>query len=175
MRHGAVRRLAALGGSFSLLLALGGCGGGQMSDLRGWVAQIKARPGSKIPPAPKPTRYRAYSYDAGSLRSPFIAAAKPESSVRPNLHRKKQYLEQFPLDALKFVGEIAFEGKTYALIQDPNGKVSRVSRGKYLGQNNGRIVAILPGSIKLDEIVPNGRGGWQRQSASLALTQKSGG
>jgi len=173
--NGRLRRILPVAAAVALALPLAGCGGGSMSDLRAWVAQVKARPGSKIPPVPKPRPYKAFKYDAGKLRSPFIAAAAPESNVRPNLHRKKQYLEQFPLDSLKFVGEISIGGTTYALIQDPQGMVHRVTKGNYMGQNNGRIVAILPDSIKLDEIVPNGNGGWQRRPASLALEQKSGG
>lgn len=171
---GAARCFAAAG-LVALLLPLAGCGGNRMTDLQNWVARIKARPGSKIPPAPKPQPYQAYTYDAGQLRSPFIPAAAPNSNVRPNLHRKKEFLEQFPLDSLKFVGTIDFEGLTYALIQDPNGMVHRVTAGNYMGQNNGRITAIGSDAIRLEEIVPNGRGGWQQRSESLALSQKSGG
>lgn len=170
-----VRRVAVAAGIAALMLSLAGCGGGNMEDLRSWVAQVKARHGSKIPPVPKPTPYQAYTYDASGLRSPFIPAATPGSGVRPNLNRKKQYLEQFPLDSLKFVGEIDFGGEMYALIQDPEGMVHRVTTGNYLGQNNGRVVAIGSETIRLDEIVPNGKGGWQRRPASLSLAQKSGG
>jgi len=169
------RRTLVLLGATAVALALGGCGGGNTSDLQQWVAKVKSRPGSKIPPVPKPNPYEAFKYDAGNLRSPFIAAAAPESNVRPNFHRKKQYLEQFPLDALKFVGEISIGGTSYALIQDPQGTVHRVSKGDYMGQNNGRVLAVLPDSIKLEEIVPNGNGGWQRRRASVALEQTSGG
>lgn len=168
-------RIAVAGAVVALMLPLAGCGGGNMQDLRGWVAQVKARHGSKIPPVPKPHPYQAYTYNVGTLRSPFLPASTPGSGVRPNLHRKKQYLEQFPLDSLKFVGEIDFGGTTYALIQDPNGMVHRVTKGKYMGQDNGRVVAIGADAIKLDEIVPNGRGGWRRRLASLALAQQSGG
>lgn len=172
---GSARRAAlavALGAS---LLALAGCGGGNMQDLHNWVAQVRARHGSQIPPIPKPRPYEAYTYDAGALRSPFLPATTPGNGVRPNLHRKKQYLEQFPLDSLKFVGIIDFGGQTYALIQDPNGMVHRVTTGEYMGQDNGRVVAIGSNSVRLDEIVPNGRGGWRRRPASLALAQQSGG
>ncbi len=170
-----VRRIVALSATLLLLVSLAGCGRGNMSDLRSWVAQVKSRHGGRIPPFPKPHPYTAYTYNAKALRSPFVAVAKPGNGVRPNLHRKKQYLEQFPLDALKFVGEISMGGTTYALIEDPQGMVHRVTKGNYMGQNNGRITQIEPDSISLREIVPNGRGGWQRRVASLALAQKSGG
>lgn len=156
------------------MLPLAGCGSSQ-SDLHAWVAKIKARPGGKIPPVPKPKPYQAYTYSAGKLRSPFLPASKPNNGVRPNLHRRKQFLEQFPLDSLKLVGEIDMNGHTYALIQDPQGLVHRVSKGNYMGQNNGRVIAILPDKIRLTEIVPSGNGGWTKRPASLSMAQQSGG
>ena len=166
-------RVLLVGMALMLALPLTGCG--DQSDLQAWVAQVKSRSGGKVPPVPKPRPYVAYVYQAGKLRSPFLPASKPGSGVRPNLHRKKQYLEQFPLDALKLVGEISVGGTTYALIEDPQGLVHRVTKGDYMGQNNGRITAILPGTIELTEIVPSGNGGWIKRPASLSLAQKSGG
>lgn len=156
------------------ILPLAGCGN-QHADLQAWVARVKARPGGKIAPVPKPKPYAGFAYSDESMRSPFLPAAKPSNNVRPNLHRKKQYLEQFPLDSLKLVGEIDISGTRYALIEDPQGLVHKVSRGNYMGQNNGRITAILPTQIRLTEIVPNGSGGWLKRPASLSLAQKTSG
>jgi len=169
-----VSRVIFLGAVLGLVLPLAGCGGGQ-SDLHEWVASVKARHGGHIPPVPKPKPYVSYSYQAGDMRSPFLPASKPGSGVSPNLHRKKEFLEQFPLDSLKLVGEIAIGGTTYALIQDPEGLVHQVTKGNYMGQNNGKITAILPNEIRLAEIVPSGNGGWIKRPASLSLAQKSGG
>src|SRR5699024_10916312 len=147
--------------SLVALLLLSGCGNDNMQDLHAWVTKIKARPGPELKPIPKLQPYEPYSYPDTGLRSPFVAVQPQQvSNVHPNLERKKQYLENFPLDALKFVGEITFGGTTYALIRDPSGNVHRVSDGNYLGQNNGRIKAILNGKIKLVEIVPDGTGGY---------------
>lgn len=103
------------------------------------------------------------------------ASSGGKGGVRPNPNRPKEYLEQFPLDGLKLVGEVAAGGQEYALILDPNGLVTRVTVGSYLGQNNGRIVAITPTGIEISEIVPNGTGGYVRRPASLSLSQQSGG
>lgn len=171
--NGASIRRVALCLAICCVLPLAGCG--EQSALEAWVAHVKARPGGKIPPVPKPKAYEGYSYSASNLRSPFIPSAKPDNSVRPNLHRKKQFLEQFPLDSLKLVGELQINGTDYALIEDPQGLVHKVTKGNYMGQNNGRITAILPNGIRLTEIVPNGSGGWLKRQASLSLAQKSGG
>lgn len=154
---------------------LAGCGNNGPSELNRWVSKVQRRPAGRIPPVPKMTIAPGYTYDAFSLRSPFLPAESEGNSVRPNFHRRKQYLENFPLDSLSFVGEVTMGGATYALIEDPKGMVHRVTVGDYLGQNNGRIVSILPGKIRISEIVPNGFGGWERQPASLSLGQNSGG
>jgi type IV pilus assembly protein PilP len=157
------------------LLLLSGCGNDNMRDLHVWVAKIKARPGPKLDPIPKLEPYEPYSYPDTGLRSPFVGVQpKKVSNVHPNLDRKKQYLENFPLDALKFVGEISFGGTTYALICDPNGEVHRVRDGNYMGQNNGHVTAILDGKIKLVEIVPDGTGSYQKRPATLELAQQNG-
>lgn len=157
------------------ILLLSGCSGDNMQDLHAWATQVKARPGPPLDPIPKLQPYKPYSYPHTDLRSPFVGVEpKKVSNVHPNLQRNKEYLERFPLDALKFVGEITFDGTTYALIRDPDSVVHRVSAGHYLGQNNGRITAILAGKIKLTEIVPDGTGGYQRRPASLGLAQQNG-
>ncbi len=172
MNTASIRRVAVCL-AISIVLPLAGCG--DQTALEAWVAHVKARPGGRIPPVPKPKPYEGYTYSAGHLRSPFIPSSKPDkNNVRPNAH-KKQFLEQFPLDSLKLVGEIQISGTNYALIEDPQGLVHKVTKGNYMGQNNGRITAILPNGIRLTEIVPNGSGGWIKRPASLSLAQKSGG
>ncbi len=166
----------ALAGPLAALVLAAGCGGGDMADLHAWVAQVKARPGKKLKPIPKLTPYQPYAYPPTGLRSPFVPVEAPKvSNVHPNLERPKEYLERFPLDALKFVGEITFDGTNYALIQDPHGVVHRVHAGNYMGQNSGRITAIFPDRIDLTEIVPNGSGGYLKQPATLALAGTNGG
>ncbi len=170
-----LRRLTESLVMLSLVGILTGCGDGGMARLRAWVAQVDKRPAGKILQVPQPISYHAFVYRDESLRSPFIPVVHSSRRVRPNFHRQKQYLERFPLDALSLVGELTFGGKTYALIEDPKGMVHHVVIGNYLGQNNGRIMAILPGEIRIREIVSNGAGGWQKKITSLSLSQKPGG
>ena len=42
----------------------------------------------------------------------------------------------------------------------------------YLGQNNGKIIAIAEDHIDLVELIPNGTGGWMERQASIALGEK---
>lgn len=157
-------------------VSLSGCSGG-MDDLRNFVEAERAKKPGPIEPLPQIKPYENFSYSAQELRSPFVAdtptAAAPSggslSGVTPDLNRNLEHLESFPLDALDMVGTLTFDGVTYALVQEPEGSVNRVSVGNYIGQNYGKITAVTPSEIKLVEIVPDGLGGWMEREAAIAL------
>ena len=69
------------------------------------------------------------------------------------------------------VGTMTREGDQVALIKSPDGLISRVNVGNYLGQNHGKVVAIKEDRVELVEIVPDGLGGWLERPASLALVE----
>jgi type IV pilus assembly protein PilP len=50
--------------------------------------------------------------------------------------------------------------------------IHRVTVGNYMGQNFGKITNISESEVSLDEIVPDGFGGFKEQPASLAAEQK---
>lgn len=158
--------------SAALMLGLAGCGG-DMDDLLAEIDEIKARPGGRIEPLPQIKPYDTFVYEAESLRSPFVpdtqqAAAQP-TGPRPDVTRNKEFLEQFPLDTLAMVGTLEREGRTYGLVQTQDGLVHRVLPGNYVGQNDGRIVAIRDAEIQVEELVPDGIGGFFKRSAGISL------
>jgi len=57
------------------------------------------------------------------------------------------------------------------LIRTPDGIVHRVQVGQYMGQNEGRVIAVESSKINLTEIVPDGLGGFMERPASLALVE----
>lgn len=172
------RRIAAALWLASLTLALTGCGSG-MGDLKEYVAQVKARKVTKVPPIPVMQPYVPFAYKPGDRRDPFVPQANDNagaaggsasnSGLHPDLSRPKDPLEAYPLDALRMVGTIDFRGKVYAMISAPDGVIHRVTRGEHMGQNFGAITRITPDEVDLSEIVPDGFGGWQRRAASLSL------
>ena len=160
-------------GPLLLTLMVAGCGG-NMDDLLTYVDEVKARPGGRIEPLPQIKPYQTFSYSASKLRSPFVADGRPASAgaasgPRPQPNRPKEYLEQFPLDTLSMVGILEREGRTYGLVQTGDGLVHRVLAGNFLGQNEGRIVAISESEIQVEELVPDGIGGFFKRSAALGL------
>jgi type IV pilus assembly protein PilP len=154
------------------VLALAGCGGGQ-SDLMQYIDEVKARPGGRIEPLPQIKPYETFAYDASGLRSPFMPD-KPggrggASGPRPDSNRPKEYLEQFPLDTLAMAGTLSQGPRTYGLVQTQDGLLHKVLPGNYIGQYDGRVVAVAPSEIEVEELVPDGIGGFYRRSASIAL------
>lgn len=153
---------------------LGACSS-DMDELQQYIAQVKARKSTKIDPIPQIKQYEAFSYVPGDRREPFTPSV-PDSSksdgVRPDMNRNREPLEEFPLDALKMMGVIDYNKVLYAMVKAPDGVIHRVTVGNYMGQNFGKITKITESEISLDEIVPDGFGGFKEQPASLAAEQK---
>lgn len=154
---------------------LGGCGGGD-ADLRQYIAEVKARKSRDIEPMPQVKTYQPFEYLADGRRDPFVlvepaALSMPSAGPRPDLHRNREPLEEYPLDALRMIGTIATGARTFALIKAPDGVVHRVTLKDHLGQNYGQIVRISESEISLLELVPDGFGGWMQRPASVALSQ----
>ena len=176
-------RLPRLAPLLVALLAggLAGCSNDDMSDLKAYVKKVESRKGGRIKPLPEFKTYENYAYVAGERRDPFKPVREvtaPEqgqqtagSGIQPDFDRRRETLEAFPLDALKFVGHLQRKGDEWALISAPDGLVHRVQVGNYLGQNHGKIEAITETKVKLTEIVPDGTGGWIEREAALALNE----
>lgn len=157
---------------------LGGCAGG-MEDLEAMVADEKAKPGGGIEALPQPKLFETFAYEAQELRSPFqpddgsssvqAMAAKNASGFGPDANRNREFLEEYPLDALRMVGTLELRGTTYALIRDTDGGVHRVKTGNYLGQNHGKVSDITENEVRITEIVLDTKGVWISRDAALVL------
>jgi len=168
----AAKQLLQVGvlGSVSLLL---GCSSGVDDELLSYVDEIKARPGGRIEALPQIKPYETFSYAADDVRSPFTpdrpAAPSSMAGPKPIQDRDKEYLEQFPLDTLAMVGTLDRSGQTFGLVKTKDGMVHRVTSGNYVGQNDGRIVDVDDAGIRLEELVPDGIGGFYKRSAAIGL------
>ena len=161
-----------------LLPLLGACGRsvtskpGDAPNLEKWVAEVKKRPAPALEPLPVMQQFETFEYAAQSLRDPFSNAFTDEGGVgglRPDPNRRKQVLEQFPLDALDMVGTIGGGGGLVALVMAPDKVTYRVRPGIYMGQAEGRVTTVTTDRIDLVELVPDGAGGWLERPASIAL------
>jgi type IV pilus assembly protein PilP len=163
-----ITRLVLLAGVVALL---GACSGAN-DDLLTYIDHATARPGGRIPPLPQIKPYETFAYEAESLRSPFAPDNSKRASAtgpRPEANRPKEYLEQFPLDTLRMVGTLKRAGSLFGLLKTKDGMVHRVVNGNYLGQNDGRVLAVTDAEIRVEELVPDGIGGFYKRSAAIAL------
>lgn len=155
-----------------LAVLAAGCGSG-MDDLMAYVDDVKARTGGRIEGLPQIKPYQTFTYEADSRRSPFVQETGPATGQlagpRPDASRPKEYLEGFPLDTLNMVGTLEREGRTYGLVQTQDGLVHRVLPGNFVGQNDGRVVSVSEAGIQVDELVPDGIGGFFKRSAAVSL------
>lgn len=162
----------------ALAVALTGCARGITStpgdapNLEKYVAEVKARPAPPLDPLPVMQQFETFEYAAQALRDPFSRAFADDGSgggLRPDSARRKQALENFPLDSLDMVGTLGKGAGLVALVMAPDKVTYRVRPGEYMGQSDGRVTAIYEDRIELVELVPDGAGGWLERPATLAL------
>ena len=163
-------RPSRLVGIVALALLLAGCGSGR-GDLEKWVAEVKAKPAPPLDPLPVMQQFETFEYAAQTLRDPFSEAftGGSGSGPRPDPGRRKQTLEQFPLDSFDMVGTLGRGAGVVALVLAPDKVTYRVRPGAYLGQSDGRVTAVYEDRIELVELVPDGAGGWLERPATIAL------
>lgn len=170
-----VRRVL-LGAAVTLLLSA--CGNDGMDDLREFVATAHAGKTPKVEPLPEIKPQEPFAYAAEKLVDPFSARNLRSQTFqaagagpRPDLNRRREPLEDYPLDALKMVGTLARGRQSWVVIQAPDGTVHRASVGNHLGQNFGTITRISDDKIDLVELVQGSLGDWVERSASVALAE----
>ena len=91
--------------------------------------------------------------------------------VAPELARRKDELEKYPLDAMALVGSLGKVGQPVAIVKVDN-LLYQVRQGGYLGQNFGRVTKITETEVTLREIVQDGVGEWIERAATLKLQEK---
>lgn len=162
------RRLAVFACSAGLVVA--GCGS-DGEDLRDFVRNADKSLPRKIEPLPAVKPFEPFAYAGFDLPDPFRprkAASRGGGGPAPDLNRRREPLEAFPLDQLRMVGTLERSGELFALIRADR-TLYRVSKGNYLGQNFGQITEINEAGIKLKEIVQDGVGDWAERQSALSL------
>ena len=144
---------------------------GDAPNLEKWVEDVRARPAPPLEPLPVMQQFETFEYAAQTLRDPFSNAWSNTDTggLRPDPDRRKETLEQYPLDSLDMVGTIGKGAGLVALVMGPDKVTYRVRPGNYLGQSDGRVTSVREDGLELVELVPDGAGGWLERPASIAL------
>ncbi len=170
---------------FTCALLLSGCSSSKDEDVRQWMANERNQTRPKVEPIPAPKQFKPEAYTNEATTEPFskeklTQALKRESAqavangalVAPELARRKEPLEAFPLDAMSLVGSINKAGQPVALVKVDN-LLYQVKQGSYLGQNFGKVVKIAETEVTLREIVQDAVGEWIERVATLQLQEGS--
>lgn len=153
-----------------------GCVNDNVSDLQQYVNKTKAKKAGRIDPLPDIKSHETYTYDETTLRDPFQPSVarkvvRSTSNFRPNMKRNREVLEQYPLDTLTMVGSLEQGGAKWALVRAKDGTLYRTKKGRYIGQDYGKIIRVTETEIILQETVPDGLGGWVRRQATLSVNE----
>lgn len=147
-------------------------------DLRTWMRDVKNKAIKSHPEQPVPSINAMATYTPPAypglhaFNAERLLAGRQHGYDGPNLNRPKEILETFGLEKLEYVGSIAKAGKTLGLIRVDN-HIYTVSIGNHLGQDFGRIVAIQPDRIVLQEMVEDTEGSWQYREGSIARSDNT--
>ncbi len=156
---------------------LGGCSS-ELDDLKQFVRNSEKGLPRKIEPLPAVKPFEPFTYEGFDLPDPFkprkLSAPKEGAGggLAPDLNRRKEPLEGYPLEQLKMVGTLSQGKDTYALVRAEK-TLYRVKKGNYMGQNFGLITDVSETGIKLKEIVQDSAGDWAERQSELPLLEEA--
>jgi type IV pilus assembly protein PilP len=160
------------------LVVLGGCSS-EVDELKQFVRESDKGLPRKVDPLPAVKPFEPFAYEGFDLPDPFrprkLAAPKEGAggALAPDLNRRKEPLEAFPLETLKMVGTLQQGKDTFALVRADR-TLYRVKKGNYMGQNFGLITDVTESDIKLKEIVQDSAGDWTERQSVLPLLEEAG-
>lgn len=164
-------------------LILAGCFSSGEDDLRQWMSELRSTTKPRVSPLTEPKQFlpQAYASESGvepfnslkltqALRRDSTQLASNAALIAPEMARRKEPLETYPLDAMAMVGSLDKTGVPTALLKVDN-LLYQVRVGNYIGQNYGKISRINENSIQLREIVQDATGDWVERTATLDLQE----
>jgi type IV pilus assembly protein PilP len=164
-------------------IVLSSCVDSEEDDLQAWMKTQRNEAKARVTPLAEPKKFKPQAYTEESLTDPFnilkltqaLKNDTPQKSnnselVAPELNRRKEPLEAFPIDAMKMVGSVSKKGQPLALVKIDN-LLYQVRVGNYLGPNYGRVTAVSENQVAIREIVQDAAGEWIERPVSLLLQE----
>ena len=158
---------------------LAGCGE-EHGELRAWMDEVRRTTQPVTEKIPEPKRFEPFRYANADAPDPFSSAKlaanfeqfaqQSRGGLRPDLSRRREPLESFPLDTIRMVGHMSNASANYALLQVDR-MVYQARVGNYAGQNFGMITKISETEVVLKELVQDAAGDWVERHTSLQLQE----
>jgi len=168
--------------SLALLVFMSACQDRSMSDLKTFVNDAFKDDKPDIEPLPVVTPFKGFAYSAADDNDPFslgnIVSETGGSGValgaRPDENRRKDPLEEYPLDALRLVGTLSKKNTPWVIVKTTQGTVLLATVGNYMGENNGKIKRISTDEqlVVLTETVPDPSGRWVTRDVELIVDEQ---
>jgi type IV pilus assembly protein PilP len=159
---------------------LSGCSDSDVKEVNDWMAQVKKDTRVAVVPLSEPKTFIPFAYTAREEVDPFSpnkllvelarAAERDDSKFKPDMGRRKELLENYPLDAFVMVGVLQKAGINYALLQQDRA-VHQVRVGQRVGQNYGLVTSVTDSVINIKEVVQDAGGEWVERLSKLELQE----
>jgi len=177
------RRYSVFCISVALVSGLAACSDPPEAALNEWMADQRNSLKPRTEPVAAPKKFNPQVYTQEGKVEPFGVqklvvglrsdSANPVSNstlIAPELNRRKQPLEAYPLDVMSYVGSLQKANKKSALLRVDK-LIYQVETGAYLGPNYGKITVINESEIVLREIVQDAAGEWIERQTTLQLQE----
>ena len=151
----------------------------EIDELKTFVRDSEKGLPRRIDPLPPVKPFEPFTYEGFDLPDPFkprkLSPPKEGGGggLAPDLNRRKEPLEAFPLEQLKMVGTLSMGNDMFAIVRADK-TLYRVKKGNYMGQNFGLITDVTESEIKLKEIVQDSAGDWAERQSVLPLLEETG-
>lgn len=164
---------------------LTGCFSSSQDDLQSWMNEQKNQVKPSVKPIAEPKKFVPQPYDSNAQLDPFNnqrltqalrqsakTTAANEALIAPELARRKEALEAYPLDTATMIGSVNKGREMIGLVRVDK-LVYQVKVGNYIGLNYGKITKITENQIVLREIAQDSSGDWTERNSQLELQERS--
>ena len=166
--------------------ALAACSSGQ-EDIRSWMTEQEKGMRGSVKPLPEVRPFSVVEYAVADKTSPFAPERlEPETksglSGGPDLNRRREPLEAFPLESLELVGVMRQGERVPALVPElllhddalvrVDMSLYQVRVGNFMGQNFGVVSGISDAELTLKELVEDLDGDWVERTSKLLLQER---
>jgi type IV pilus assembly protein PilP len=162
------------------VLSLSACTS-DVSELQAWMDETRANAPRRTGKIEEPKRFEPFRYEARSDIDPFsnsklqVALARftdrNKGGLTPDLNRRKEPLESFPLDGLRLVGHLNRASTGPVALVEADKVIFQLRVGNYVGQNFGRVTRISETEVSVKELVQDAAGDWVERDSALALQE----
>lgn len=163
--------------TLSSIFLLSGCFDSNKTyqDIDDWMAQTRKAQRGNIKPLPPAKEFTPVEFrnPVDPFQERQVLTVFNNDRFAPDLNRRKEPLEEYPLEKLRMTGIVINDGKTNAMIMTPENKVHYITKGNYMGMNYGEVINIEESSIRLEERIKDGKEAWVIKNATVYLSEQS--